>query len=70
MNQELKEKLLASGFEPQGFEQPLRKMRVEANLFRDENVPLATEESKLGLEFDKILGSQTVEWRGVNDKQA
>src|SRR5512140_316324 len=34
-DQKLKEKLLASKLEPQGFEIPLRNMRAEADLFRE-----------------------------------
>jgi oligoendopeptidase F len=34
VDQQLKEKLLASGLEPVGFSVPLRKMRAEAALFR------------------------------------
>lgn len=62
--QELKQKLLASGLEPEGFEVPLRNMRAEAELFREENLPLLSEEQKLGSEYDKIIGAQTVEWEG------
>jgi oligoendopeptidase F len=62
--QKLREKLLASGLEPQGFELPLKKMRAEADLFRDVNLPLLTEERKLAMEYDKILGAQTVVWDG------
>ncbi len=62
--QTLKEKLLASGLEPEGLEIRLRNMRTEAELFRAENVPLFTQESKLGTEYDKIVGAQTVEWEG------
>lgn len=62
--QTLKEKLLASGLEPQGFEIPLRNMRAEADLFRDANLPLLAEQQKLAIEYDKIFGAQTVEWEG------
>ena len=62
--QKLKEKFLASGLEPQGFEIPLRNMRAEADLFREENLPLLSEEKKLIMEFDKIYGEQTVTWEG------
>ena len=64
-DQKLKEKLLGSGLEPAGMELALKKMRVEANLFREENLPLITEESKLGTEYNKILGAQTITWEGV-----
>ncbi len=58
--QALKEKLLASGIEPPNYNIELRDMRTEAELFRDENLPLQTEEGKLGTEFDKVIGAQTV----------
>lgn len=60
----LRAKLLASGLEPAGFDLPLEKMRVLADLFRESNLPLLTEEQKLSLEFDRIAGAQTVEWEG------
>lgn len=62
--QALKEKLLASGLQPAGFEVPLRKMRTEAALFRQENLPLQTEEAKLAVQYNKIVGAQTVQWEG------
>jgi oligoendopeptidase F len=33
-----------------------RKMRNQADLFREANIPLFTELAKLGNEFDKITG--------------
>lgn len=63
-DQRLKEKLLASGLEPEGFEVPLRNMRAEADLYRDANVPLLAKEMKLSQEYDQIVGAQTVEWDG------
>jgi oligoendopeptidase F len=63
-DQKLKEMLLASGLVPAGMEVILKKMRTEATLFREENLPLMTEESKLGTQYSKILGAQTVEWQG------
>ncbi len=62
--QKLREKLLGSGLEPEGFEVPLKKMRAEADLFRESNLPLLTEEHKLGIEYDRIIGAQTVQWEG------
>ena len=64
-DQQLKEKLLASGLEPAGFEIALRNMRAEAALFRAENLPLFTQEQKLNNEYDQIVGAQTVEWDGA-----
>ena len=62
--QRLKEKLLASGLEPNGFEIPLRNLRAEAALFREANLPLLAEEKKLITEYDKIVSAQTVMWEG------
>jgi oligoendopeptidase F len=61
-DQQLKEKLLASGLEPAGFTAPLRKMRAEAALFRAENLPLLSQERKLASEYNKVIGAQTVTW--------
>ena len=63
-DQKLKEKLLESGLEPAGMELALKKMRVEADTFREENLPLSTQESKLGTEYNKISGAQSIEWEG------
>jgi oligoendopeptidase F len=62
--QKLKDKLLDSGLEPENFAVQLRDMRAQANLFREENLPLLSEEKKLMTAFDKIMGDQTVEWEG------
>jgi oligoendopeptidase F len=62
--QKLKEMLLGTRLEPAGFDIPLRNIRSDYKLFREENLPLLTEEQKLGTEFDKIVGAQTVEWEG------
>jgi oligoendopeptidase F len=61
---ELKLMLLKSGLQPAGFEVPLRNMRAEADLFREENLPLVGEEQKLITEHQKITGAQMVEWEG------
>ncbi len=62
--QKLKEKLLASGLEPKGYAVQMRNMRAEADLFREENLPLLAEEQKMISEYDAIVGSQTVLWEG------
>ena len=64
VDQKMKEKLLASGLEPEGFEIPLRNLRAEADLFRMENLPLQGTEAKYRTEYDKIAGAQTVTWEG------
>jgi len=63
--QQLKEKLLNSRLAPSEFEVPLRKMRAQAELYRQANLPLLTEVAKLIPEYDQIVGAQTVEWEGV-----
>src|SRR5512139_3135077 len=63
-DQQLKEKLLASGLEPAGFAVPLRKMRAEAALFCAENLPLLSQERKMASEYNRIIGAQTVAWEG------
>ncbi len=62
--QGIKEKLLASGLQPDGFEVPLRILGAEAELFRPDNLPLLAQELKLGMEHEKITGAQTVQWEG------
>jgi oligoendopeptidase F len=62
--QELKQKLLASGLEPAGLAVPLRKMRTEAALFREANLSLLAEQRKLNVEYEKIAGARTVMWEG------
>jgi oligoendopeptidase F len=63
-NQKLKQKLLASGLEPVGFEVPLRNMRAEVELFRQDNLKLLSEESKQSAEYSRIVGAQSVNWEG------
>ncbi len=63
-DQRLKEKLIASRLEPEGFEIPLRNLRAQADLYREANLPLLAQEMKLSAEYDKIVGAQTVEWEG------
>lgn len=62
--QQLKLKLLASGLSRDGLAVPLRNLKAEADLFREANLPLLVEESKLGSRYDKIIGAQTVVWEG------
>jgi oligoendopeptidase F len=63
-NQIIKDKFLAYGIEPSGFDIALRNMRAEVELFREENLPLLSDELNLATEYDKISGAQTVIWEG------
>ena len=65
--QSLKERLLT--FDPnnaalQDMTLVLRNMQNEADLYREENIPLFTEASKLENEYDKITGGLKTEWDG------
>ena len=42
----------------------VKKMKNKVKLFREENIPLQTEDSKLGQEYQKISGGMTVQWEG------
>jgi oligoendopeptidase F len=64
-DQRLKQKLLASGLQPAGFAIPLRNLKTEADLFRQANLPLLSQELQLANEYDKISGAQTVDWHGA-----
>ena len=61
-DQQVKTHLLASGLEPAGFAIPLRKLRVDSELFREENVPLLNHGDKLVDEYFSINGAQSVLW--------
>jgi oligoendopeptidase F len=63
-DQVLKQRLLESGLQPAGFEQPLLNMRAESTLFRQENLPLLSEERRLNTEYDKLLAAQVIQWEG------
>lgn len=60
----LKNKLLRSGLKPAGFEMPLRNLRAEVDLYHEANLPLLSDELKFWVEYDQIIGAQTVEWEG------
>jgi oligoendopeptidase F len=62
--QRLKRKLIESGLVPDGFEIPLRNMRAEAEIFREENLSRLAESRKLAAKYDKVTGTQTVQWEG------
>lgn len=62
--QRLKGMLLNTGATPEGMEIPMRIMRQESEMFREENLPLLSQEQLLFEEYFKITGAQTVEWDG------
>lgn len=60
----LANKLLDSGYSRPDLETTLRRFRTNRDLFREENIPLQQELSKLNNQYNKICGSMTVEWDG------
>ncbi|MCL4211007.1 MAG: M3 family oligoendopeptidase [Phycisphaeraceae bacterium] len=42
----------------------LRDLKADVELFREENIPLQTEETKLDQQYDQICGAMTVTFRG------
>ena len=64
LQQQCKEKLLASGLKPEGMDVPLKHMRAEAEVYCEANLPLLAEEFKLSSEYDEIIGAQTVTYQG------
>jgi len=42
----------------------LRNLDADVNLFREENIPLQTEDTKIGQQYDEINGAMTVEFNG------
>ncbi|MCB9435629.1 MAG: M3 family oligoendopeptidase [Anaerolineales bacterium] len=63
-SQQLAEKLVTSGLSAKDFDIPLRNIRAQVEIFNKANIPLFTELHKLGQEYDKIVGDQTVDWNG------
>lgn len=60
----LANKLLDSGYTRPDLVTTLRRFRTNRDLFREENIPLQQELSKLNNRYNKICGSMTVEWDG------
>ncbi|MCA9901664.1 MAG: M3 family oligoendopeptidase [Anaerolineales bacterium] len=60
----LEQRLLESGLEPDGMAIPLRNIRADAELFREENLPLISNQMKRSQVYNRIIGSQTVAWEG------
>ncbi len=42
----------------------IRDMKADVELFRDENVPLQTQDTKLGQQYSEVCGAMTVEFEG------
>lgn len=64
LEQQVKTRLLDSGLEPENFAIPLRNLRAEAALYREENLALLNEDKALSDEYLQIGGARTVIWEG------
>ena len=57
-------RLLDLGWDRADLGTMLRRLRTDAKIFREENVPLFAELEELETNYDKITGGLTVEWEG------
>src|SRR5258706_8913903 len=64
LDQQIKEQLLASGLVPENFAIPLRNLRAEAAIYRQENLPLLKKDRALSDAYYAIGGGQMVMWEG------
>jgi oligoendopeptidase F len=64
MGDVLNRKLVDSGLTPANYDVPLRYIRAEIELFREENLPLISEIVELENQYDKLIAAQTVMWEG------
>ena len=65
-DQALKQRLLALEIDDADMQIMLRNLRSEVALFREENVPLDTEATKLRAAYDKTVGGLSAEFDGEN----
>ncbi len=63
-DQQVKEQLVASGLQPNGFAIPLRNMRAEISLYQESNLPLLAEDRTLSDAYYEVTGSQQIPWEG------
>lgn len=65
---ELQKKLIASphlpGLKGRRFEVLVRQWRADVEKFREENIPLETQNTRLNIEYDKLVGAMMVNFRG------
>jgi oligoendopeptidase F len=60
----LAKRLLHLGYEPPDLATTVRRFRTDAEIFREENVPLFSELEELSAAYQKITGGLTAEWDG------
>ena len=62
---ELARKLLASGFRTPELTTTLARFRTQIEIFREENVPIFAELEEHSARYQRITGSMTAEWEGI-----
>ena len=62
---ELARRLVKSGYTADGLGTTLARFRTQIEIFRDENVPIFAELEEHSARYQRIVGSITVEWDGV-----
>jgi oligoendopeptidase F len=62
---ELARRLLESGYSTPTLSTTLARFRTQIEIFRDENVPIFAELEEHSARYQRITGSMTVEWDGV-----
>jgi oligoendopeptidase F len=60
----LSRRLLELGFTRPGLETTVARFRTDAEIFREENIPLTAELEELSAAYQKIVGGLTVQWEG------
>src|SRR5690606_18061776 len=61
----LARRLLETGYSRPELTVTLARFKTGAEIFREENVPLATQIEELSTRYQKVTGGLTVEWDGV-----
>ena len=62
---ELAKRLVATGYSTPELATTLARFRTAIEIFREENVPIFAELEELSARYQRITGSMTVEWDGV-----
>jgi oligoendopeptidase F len=62
---ELARRLVESGYSTPDLAMTLARFRTQIEIFRDENVPIFAELEELSAKYQRMTGSITVEWDGV-----
>jgi oligoendopeptidase F len=62
---ELARRLVESGYSTPPLQTTLARFRTSIEIFREENVPVFAELEELSARYQRITGSMTVEWEGV-----